>query len=95
MASAGVTAPIPETKRPGPPKRVSVRHSRLSMTPPLAAPVRSNVLPRVSSTSNEEREDSDGIEVMIPEDGRLGLTNYGDKPADDWAADTGETKTPE
>jgi hypothetical protein len=44
-----------------------------------------------------EREelDTDGFEVMLPTDGRLGLTNVGDKPADDWAADTGETRTPE
>lgn len=43
----------------------------------------------------EERDSRDGIEIMEPGDGRLGLTNYGDKPAEDWAADTGETKTPE
>ena len=43
----------------------------------------------------EELRDYDGMEVMEPNDGRLGLTNYGDVPADDWAADTGETKTPE
>lgn len=43
----------------------------------------------------QEELDSDGLEVMLPSDGRLGLTNYGDKPADDWVADTGETRTPE
>lgn len=43
----------------------------------------------------EELRDYDGIEVMEPSDGRLGLTNVNDVPADDWAADTGETKTPE
>lgn len=43
----------------------------------------------------EERLDNDGIEVVEPTDGRLGLTNIGDVPPDDWAADTGETKTPE
>jgi hypothetical protein len=43
----------------------------------------------------EERTDSDGIEIMEATDGRLGLTNVGDTPADDWAADTGETKTPD
>jgi hypothetical protein len=54
---------------------------------------------RHPSSSNfdleQEREDSDGIEIMEAEDGRLGLTNVGDLPADDWAADTGETKTPD
>ncbi len=43
----------------------------------------------------QEERDNDGFEVMLPSDGRLGLTNVGDKPADDWAADTGETRTPE
>ena len=42
----------------------------------------------------EELQDTDGFESMEPTDGRLGLTNIGDVPADDWAADTGETKTP-
>ncbi|MBV9613545.1 MAG: hypothetical protein JO091_13810 [Acidobacteriaceae bacterium] len=43
----------------------------------------------------QERHDSDGIEVMEARDGRLGLTNVGNVPADDWAADTGETHTAE
>ena len=43
----------------------------------------------------DEARDNDGFEVMLPTDGRLGLTNVGNKPADDWAADTGETRTPE
>jgi hypothetical protein len=43
----------------------------------------------------DEIRDNDGMEVMLPTDGRLGLTNIGDTPADDWAADTGETRTPE
>jgi hypothetical protein len=47
------------------------------------------------SSIEEELRDYDGIEVMEPNDGRLGLTNLGDVPADDWAADTGETKTPD
>lgn len=51
--------------------------------------------PAGSFDLEEERDARDGIEVMLPDDGRLGLTNYGDKPAEDWAADTGETKTPE
>jgi hypothetical protein len=42
-----------------------------------------------------ELGDDDGFEVMEPTDGRLGLTNVGDTPADDWAADTGPTRTPE
>ena len=43
----------------------------------------------------QEREDYDGLEVMEATDGRLGLTNVGDVPPDDWAADTGETHTAE
>ncbi len=43
----------------------------------------------------EELRDSDGIEIMEPGDGRLGLTNVNDVPPDDWAADTGETRTPD
>jgi hypothetical protein len=43
----------------------------------------------------QEERDNDGFEVMLPTDGRLGLTNVEDTPADDWAADTGETRTPE
>ncbi len=43
----------------------------------------------------EERADYDGLEIMEATDGRLGLTNVGNVPADDWAADTGETHTPE
>lgn len=42
-----------------------------------------------------ERADYDGLEVMEATDGRLGLTNVGNVPADDWAADTRETHTPE
>ncbi len=42
-----------------------------------------------------ERADYEGLEVMEANDGRLGLTNVGNVPADDWAADTGETHTPE
>ena len=43
----------------------------------------------------QERSDIDGIEVMEPTDGRLGLTNVANQPPDDWAADTGETHTAE
>jgi hypothetical protein len=39
--------------------------------------------------------DSDGMEVVEPTDGRLGLTDIGNVPPDDWAADTGPTKSPE
>jgi len=44
---------------------------------------------------DEELRDSYGIEVVEASDGRLGLTNVDDVPADDWAADTGPTKSPE
>jgi hypothetical protein len=43
----------------------------------------------------EELRDSDGMETMLPTDGRLGLTNVGNVPADDWAADIGPTRTAE
>jgi hypothetical protein len=42
-----------------------------------------------------EEVDNDGFEVMLPTDGRLGLTGVGNTPPDDWAADTGETRTAE
>ncbi|MDQ2844545.1 MAG: hypothetical protein M3Y72_26560 [Acidobacteriota bacterium] len=42
-----------------------------------------------------ELQDLDGMETMLPTDGRLGLTNIGDIPADDWAADTGPTRDAE
>jgi hypothetical protein len=41
----------------------------------------------------EELRDSDGFEVVEATDGRLGLTNVNDIPPDDWAADTGDTRT--
>ena len=43
----------------------------------------------------QELADVDGMETMLPNDGRLGLTNVGNVPADDWAADEGETRTAE
>jgi len=43
----------------------------------------------------QEREDSDGIEIMEATDGRLGLTNVGGVPPDDPAASTGKIKTPD
>ncbi len=42
-----------------------------------------------------ERDNLDGIEIMQADDGRLGLTNTPRVPADDWAADTGETAVPD
>jgi hypothetical protein len=42
-----------------------------------------------------ERQDNDGIEVMEADDGRLGLTGTKKHPAEDWAADSGETATPD
>lgn len=44
---------------------------------------------------DEEREDFDGLEIMQADDGRLGLTNLGDVPPDDWAADSGATAVPD
>ena len=43
----------------------------------------------------DELTDTDGMEVMMPEDGRLGLTDVGNVPADDWAANTGPTRDAE
>ena len=37
----------------------------------------------------------DDLTVHAPEDGTLGLTNIGNKPPEDWAADTGPTHTGE
>jgi hypothetical protein len=45
--------------------------------------------------AGEELRDNYGMEVVEPTDGRLGLTNIGDVPPDDWAADTGPTRSPE
>ena len=42
-----------------------------------------------------EREDLDGIEIMEADDGRLGLTNTDRVPADDWAANSGNTAAPD
>lgn len=43
----------------------------------------------------QEREDYDGLEVMEANDGRLGLTGIDGSEAEDWAADTGETRSGE
>lgn len=37
----------------------------------------------------------DDLNIVSAKDPRLGLTDYGDIPADDWAANTGPTRTPE
>jgi hypothetical protein len=42
---------------------------------------------------NEVRED-DSMEVLEPTNRALGLTDVDDVPPEDWAADTGGTKTP-
>ena len=41
-----------------------------------------------------ELEESDGMEIMHADDGRLGLTGLPGSPDEDWAADTGSTKNP-
>jgi hypothetical protein len=51
--------------------------------------------PERGFNAEEELRDDYGMEVMQPTDGRLGLTDIGDVPPDDWAADTGPTKSPE
>lgn len=40
-------------------------------------------------------EDLDELTVLPASDGSLGLTDIGDVPADDWAADTGPTHSAE
>lgn len=50
--------------------------------------------PEHGFNADEELRDNYGMEVMEPTDGRLGLTDIGDVPPDDWAADTGPTKSP-
>ena len=45
--------------------------------------------------TEDELRDLDGMETMEPTDGRLGLTDIGNVPADDWAADTGPTRDAE
>ncbi len=49
-----------------------------------------------SDTFDPETElhDNDGIEIVPASDRSLGLTDIEDVPPDDWAADTGPTKTP-
>ena len=42
-----------------------------------------------------ELDEYDGLDITTADDGRLGLTNTGKVPPDDWPADTGETRTPE
>ena len=37
----------------------------------------------------------DGLTVVSADDPSLGLTNYGDKEAEDWAADTGPGRNPD
>ncbi|MGI8960583.1 MAG: hypothetical protein ACR2IV_12620 [Bryobacteraceae bacterium] len=51
--------------------------------------------PEGGFNAEEERRDSYGMEVVEPTDGRLGLTDIGDVPPDDWAANTGPTRSPE
>ncbi len=52
-------------------------------------------IPGSSFDAEQEISDSsDGMEIMEANDGRLGLTGLPDSPAEDWAADTGETRNP-
>jgi hypothetical protein len=45
--------------------------------------------------TDTELHDNDGFEIEQADDGRLGLTDTDRVPADDWAADTGPTRTPD
>ena len=71
--------------------------SAQSTVDPTAFGGTSFIRQRSSETSDVEQEitDNGDMEVMEPSDGRLGLTNVGNIPPDDWAADTGETHTAE
>lgn len=43
----------------------------------------------------EEGEDAiEGLSIVSEQDSSLGLTNFGDKEPEDWAADTGEAHNP-
>jgi len=42
-----------------------------------------------------EPDQMDDLNVLKSSDPRLGLTNRGQKPPEDWAADTGETRNPD
>lgn len=68
-----------------------------STVDPTAFGGTSSIRQHYSETSDVEQEIADGgdMEVMGPSDRRLGLTNVGNIPPDDWAADTGETHTAE
>ena len=48
-----------------------------------------------TDTGEEDYGAMDGMEIVEATDGRLGLTDIGDVPADDWAADTGPTRSSE
>jgi len=39
--------------------------------------------------------DANDMEILTPYNRRSGVTNIGGRPADDWAADTGPSQTPE
>lgn len=39
--------------------------------------------------------DSNDMEILTPYNSRSGVTNTGRRPADDWAANTGPSQTPE
>lgn len=54
--------------------------------------------PEAQPTEREKFEitgDLDDLTIRDASDSSLGLTNIGDTPADDWAADTGPTQTGE
>jgi len=52
---------------------------------------------RISAEDDEplSNSDLDDLEVLPADDGSLGLTDVGNRPAEDWAADTGPTHTAE
>lgn len=48
-----------------------------------------------SSDLEQEVRKDDSFEIVDATDGRLGLTDVANKPAEDWAANTGPTRNPE
>lgn len=81
--------------KPGQPKPAQDRRSRLFDPTSLGGTSSIRWSPAAPFDAEEEVRKNDGMEVVEPTDGRFGLTNIGDVSADDWAADTGPTKTPE
>ena len=49
----------------------------------------------VAGVLGDSANSLEDLTIVSADDPNLGLTNYGDVPADDWAADTGPTRNPD